>query len=176
MALWRRRHRCARCVTMEPSQAKSPGTRFRGFMHSLVLCLEAVVQASAHDVLVEADVGTADDAGRAVRLAEIGIEVLELGAPRAYDVGVDAAAERVARARLVIAAEHRRTLDVADRQTAGDVRHHAIERVADTAARRAEPIVLGFAGEAAAGAAALHAAPVAVAFEAEHARAGLPVV
>src|SRR5690242_3468347 len=113
----RQRHRIARCVTEELRTTKSPGTKFRGFVQSFCSTrLEAVVDARAHDVLVEADIGAAGHAGRAVRLAEIGVEVLELGAPRADDVRLDAGAERVTRARLIGAAERRRRLDVTDRQ------------------------------------------------------------
>src|SRR3569832_709546 len=100
-------------MTMEP-ETKATEPKSRGFACHAALRLEAVVQARAHDVLVEADFGAAGDAGRAVRLAEIGIEILELDAPRAGDVGLDTGAARPAGARLIGAAERRRRLDVAD--------------------------------------------------------------
>ena len=66
----------------------------------------------------------------------------------------------------------------ADGETAGDVRHDAIERIADAAASGTEPVVAGFATRGArrrVGAAA-DVAPVDVAFEAEHHLVHLPII
>src|SRR5690348_8079290 len=141
---------------------------------------EVVVDAAAHEVAAEVDVGRrAAGGGAAVRLAEIGIEVLDLGAPRADDGSFDAAAERPAYAGFGFAAERGRGLHVAEGGAAGDVRHHATESVADAAARGRQPVVAGFADAADAdgvGRAAFDVAPIEVALEAQHHGAHLPVV
>src|SRR5436309_11419480 len=94
----------------------------------LCLCLfcerlEAIVDAATHDVRMEVYVGRQCAASaRTVRVAEIDIEIFDLGGPRTGDGRFDAAAHRPARIGVGRAAEARyRRLDVADGETTGDV-------------------------------------------------------
>src|SRR5262249_41099914 len=113
------------------------------------------------------------------RVADIGIEIFELGGPVADDHALKADAHRPARIGVARTGEAGAVgLDVAEGHAAGDIGHPAIPGVADPAAHSAEPGVLGLAGDRAAGCAAADIGPVDVAFEAEHPGAAerLPVV
>src|SRR3974390_1569617 len=141
---------------------------------------EVIVQTGADDVGAVVDVrrdARHADAGPAARLAEIGVEVFDLGGERTGDCGFDPRAAGPAGLPLGRAAEYGRGLQIADSETAGDVGQQAVERVADAAADGAEPVVLELAtSRAVRGGRALHAAPVDVAFEPAHDAVSLPVV
>src|ERR1035437_591441 len=125
---------------------KSPGPRSGAFLQ---LCdrvgLEAVVETRAHQIGVEVHVGRDGAAShRAVCLAEIDIEIFDLRGPRTGDRSLEAAAESPANPGVAHASEtNRGCLDVAEGGAAGDEGHEAIERVADPAARSAQPGVAG---------------------------------
>src|SRR5207247_1347199 len=142
--------------------------------------LELVVQPRADDVRVELDVVRRHrSAGRAaIELAEIDVEIFELGRPVADEGVFDAKAGGPAGLRLAGAGEAwRRRLDVAERAARGDVGQEAVERVADAAAQGGEPAELGLAAERAIEhGRALDVGPVVIAFDAEHPGAGLDVV
>src|ERR1019366_6956699 len=115
----------------------------------------SVVDAGAHQIGGEAHVGgRAAWHDAAASLAEIDIEIFDLGGPRSGD------------GRLKTAA-------------AGDVGHEAAEGIAETAPRGRQPRIAGFARctetGAAAGAAA-DIAPVAVTLEAEYGLAHLVII
>src|SRR5947209_18764590 len=112
---------------------------------------ELVVQAGANNVFLEADI--VDQRERpGVEAAEIDVEIFELGAPVAqegvFKTGAEGPAELVVRRRSQDAkgrrADGRR--DFAVGAAAGDVRHPAVEGVAEPAASRGKPVVLGAAG------------------------------
>src|SRR5262245_12149965 len=106
---------------------------------------EPVVQAGAHEMRAEVDVA-GRKAAAAGDVAEIDIEVLELGGPvageRAFDTRADGPSD-VGLARAPDAGLRR--LHFAERNAAGHVRHPAVKRPAEAAAAGAEPGVLDFA-------------------------------
>src|SRR6185312_13778415 len=141
---------------------------------------EPVVHAGANLVGVEADAGRRR-AERAVRVAEVDVQILELAGPVAGQCGFDASAGCPACVGVAGGRDEvLRGFDVAHGQAAGSVEHRAIPGVADAAPGRAKPGVLGLAAGRARGVeeAALDVGPVEIAFQAEHPRAAkrLPVV
>jgi hypothetical protein len=140
---------------------------------------EAVVDAEADDIGVELDVGV-DDAGRGRTrcLAEIGVEIFQLGRPVAHEGVFDADAERVAHLGLGEGAERVGALDVAHRQTAGEIRQPVVPAgITEAHARCAQPGILGLAAQRAVGrGASLDAGIIDVAFQAPDPGAGLHVV
>src|SRR5665647_2212461 len=165
-----------RCLSASDALRKKRAPEFAPGVWSFWLMprLEAVVQAGAHGVGLEARVRTK----RRAVAAEIDVEVFDLGGPRTGKRRFEAATEGVAGlgvARLASAGD--RVLHAANGKTAGDIGHEAIEGITDTAARGAEPVVAGFAVQAdAAGRAATNVRPVEVAFETEHGLVDLIVV
>src|SRR5690242_20146732 len=116
-----------------------PRTMSGAFSTYATLQLEAVVQARAHDVGREVRASNAAD--RAA-LAEIDIEILNLRGPRTGDCSFDAAADRPTGLGLVAVADARdRGVDIADGETAGDVRHPTAGVVTEAATNRTEPVV-----------------------------------
>src|SRR5205807_4048565 len=138
------------------------------------------IDAAAHQIVVEAHVVSRRAAAVhvAVEAAEIDVEKFELGAPVAGERVLDAAAGGPADLRVGLTREaRRRRVDVADRETAGHIGQEIAERVADAAARGAEPVVLHAAARASRHvrrAADLRA--VEIALDAEHPAAELRVV
>src|ERR1043166_840812 len=117
-----------------------------------VLASEAEIDAAAHQVVVEAHIvgRRAAAVHVAVEAAEIDVEIFDLGAPVAGERVLDAASGGPADLRVGLTGESgRRRLDVAERGTAGHVRQEIAERIADAAARGAEPVVLHAAARAA---------------------------
>src|ERR1035437_8683373 len=145
------------------------------------MALEAVVDAGAHQIGGEAHVGgRAAWHDAAASLAEIDIEIFDLGGPRSGDGRLKTAAAGPAGPGGGLAAERvRRRLDVAEGRAAGDVGHEAAEGIAEPATRGRQPRIAGFARctetGAAAGAAA-DIAPGAVTLQAEHGLAHLVII
>src|ERR1700754_3546560 len=117
---------------------ESPGTRPGLCCLMLAKILEAVVQAGAHDVRGELDIVRSRGAasGAAAEVAEIDIEIFELGSPRTVDRIFEAGTQRPADLHL---AGTRITghvcADVAISETARDEGHEAVHRETDAAAR-----------------------------------------
>src|SRR5664280_555244 len=128
--------------------------------------LEVVVYATPNDAGLERDVdGHAACRQAAARLAEIDIEIFDLGGPGAHEGVFEAAAAGPTKPGIGFRrAADRRHLDVAKCRAAGDVGHPAIHGIADAATRRCEPIVFRFATDGGVG--ALDPAGVDVAFQA----------
>src|SRR4030081_381777 len=114
----------------------------------------------------------------AIEAAEVVVEIFDLGGPIAGDRKLDAGAGGPADLRVGRAAEARmRRRHVAEGGAAGDVGHPAIERIAQAAARGAEPGVLAAAAaDASPVGGPLDVGPVDVALQADHPGAELPVV
>src|SRR5262249_34566071 len=97
---------------------------------------EAVVQAEADDVFLEGDIAVRGAAGRraAGRLAEIDVEIFDLGRPSTQEGVFEADAGRPAKLGFGLSRAARdRHLDVAERCATSDVRQPAIEGIADAA-------------------------------------------
>src|SRR6185437_10794451 len=161
---------------------KNPRTEGRGSFETLnTFGLEPVVHAGAHDIGVEVHIGCETGARHvAALLAEIDVEIFDLCGPRTGDRGFQPAAEcppgfcfgQTSEARL-------RRFDIADGETAGQVRHEAIKRITDASADGAEPVVARFAYGARADSrrrAALDVAPIDIALEAEDDLIHLPII
>src|SRR3954463_4020413 len=141
---------------------------------------EAVVDADADQIGLEADVVRRDTAAghAAVELAEVGVEIFDLGRPVAAEGVFDADAGGPADLRLADrGAGGVDRLDVAVGGAGGDVRQPAVPAgKAEAGARGAEPVVLGRASAARTGGVALHAGPVEVGFDAPDPGAGLEII
>src|SRR6185437_9423834 len=106
-----------------------------------------IVHAGANDVRLQRDiVGRQSAATRAVEVAQTDVQIFRPGRPVAGQREFDTAADRPSRVdgRAAGKARRRRT-DVADRETAGDIRHYTAERITDAAAHGGEPTVAGAA-------------------------------
>src|SRR3954468_19640939 len=162
--------------------ATAPDVTVRGCRSMMKTKSEAVIQTSAHHVAAEVHIGRQRARSRrATDVAEIDIEIFDLGGPIGDDRGFDAAAGGPTDLGVACSGKaHLIGMDAADGEAAGDVRHPAIERVAEAAARGPQPIVFGFATCRAGRTdeAAFDAAPANVTFQTEHGRAAesLPVV
>src|SRR5664279_5265386 len=141
-----------------------------------VLRLEVVVYATPNDAGLERDVGGhAACRHVAARLAEIDIEIFDLGRPGALEGVFEAAAGGPTDlGRRLRSAADRRHIDVAKGRAAGEEGQPAIHGIADAAARRCEPIVFRFATDGGGG--ALDPAGVDVGFRAPDPQPGLQIV
>src|SRR5581483_9989642 len=149
------------------------------------LCVrsKAIVDAGADDIGLERDVerrAATVTGAIAGGLAQIGVEIFDLGRPRTADGEFENRAQSPANpGRRTDGASSRRKLLIAERGAAGDVGQEAIEGVADAATSSAEPAVLGLAepaGTSGKAAAALDVRPVQISLETPHPSAGLEVV
>src|SRR5439155_492656 len=137
-------------VTSAPMDSPGPAMRSEPAEHRTS---ELIVQAEAHDVRLEADiVRDCAAADAAIELAEVDVEIFDLGGPVAQEGVFEAAAEGPAELRGAGRGGQPETgrggLDVAERAAGREVRQEASKGVADAAARRPEPSVVRFANGA----------------------------
>src|SRR5579883_1874767 len=159
---------------------RGPTPRPRSSQRALFTPAEMIVYAGAEDVLLQRNIVRRKSAAAgAVEAAEIDAQVFRLRAPIARQRQFDAGARGPAGIDGLAAGKaRRRRANVADGETAGDVWHDPIERIADAAAHGEKPTVAGAASDRATRrrALAVESGPVGVGLDAEHDFAELLIV
>src|SRR5215469_7986644 len=146
---------------------------------ALLTPAEMIVEAGADHVIVHRNVVRRQAAiESAIELAEVNMKIFSLGRPVTRQRDFNAAADRPAGIRGARSGKAGcGCTDVAQRQSAAEVRHDAAKGVTGAPAHGREPAVTDAAARAERGAAgAFQVRPIDIAFHAKHRIAELPIV